>query len=463
MLSMYGTYLVVEHSTVQYMYVSYPTNILRNDMEGGASQSHRKEIRSEAFKYERFQAIYDERSYDLMENGGRETKLESNGTINYQPYYDNVITEERENGGNDKQNRLQHQAVQWTQNPNVDRKMKTILWYDTHQQSMVGHSTKVNFSYCEYKLCQFKYIITAKDIKPIESFNADAILVQSKAIFTLSPPPRRDPDQVFVLAVRDAFPIARTVITNSIAQHWTDIINWTMTYRLDSDIVYKYASIVDRQSVASMTVKDQLVERKFNVDIINKDYDRIFDNKSNDAVWFVSHCKTKSHREEYVSELQKVINVNIYGFCGETAPCPKGDASCFQELALKYKFYLAFENTFYADYVTEKVYHWFDKDVIVVARGGSNYSRILPPGTIIDAGDFESPIELGKYLKELANDKDRYTAYLKRKDNYLRTSKLAPIQEANCKLCEYLHTLNSHRKSYSNIFDWWLQNWRNWK
>ena len=126
--------------------------------------------------------------------------------------------------------------------------------------------------------------------------------------------------------------------------------------------------------------------------------------------------------------------------------------------------YLAFENTLVEDYMTEKVFRWFNKDIIVVVRGGSNYSKIVPHGTVVDAGNFPSAVELGKYLKQLGNYKERYLSYLRRKDNYMyySTHKLVPAQEANCKLCEHLNNLDSHRKSYSNIFNWWLEKWRNW-
>ena len=459
MISMYGTYLVIDQSTVKGFYVSYPPRFLRHDLDGGGSKSYKTEIRKKEVRYESFEALYDERSYDIMENGGRDSEtIGENEKHNYEPYYDNVMIEGNDFDDNER-DVLKYKSV--VPNEVSSEGIKTILWYDTHEQSMVGHSTKVNFSDCEYKMCRFKYIISSNDLKPSKPFDADAVLVQSKAVLTLSPPPRRDKNQVFVIAVRDSFPAARTAMSNGIAQRWSDRINWTMTYRLDSDIVYKYANVIERQNLDDMVINDKLAERKASINLTRRNYDHIFEEKTGEAVWFVSHCKTSSKREEYVSELQRVLNVKIYGFCGETAPCPKGAAGCFQELALKYKFYLAFENSLYADYVTEKVYHWFSKNIIVVARGGSNYSRILPPGTIIDAADFKSPIELGKYLKELANDKERYIAYLKRKDNYLLTSKLNPIQEANCKLCEYLHTVNLHRKSYSNIFDWWMQNWLN--
>ena len=328
--------------------------------------------------------------------------------------------------------------------------MKTLLWYDTSKKSMIDPTIKMGFSQCEYNNCQYKSYFTSTDTKPRKPFDADAILIQSAGgIWELSPPPRRDEDQVFVLAVRDAFSRTRSSRDPGVGMKWVGLFNWTMTYRLDSDIVYKYANILEREN---------------KTELVSKNYGKIFDEKVDKAVWFVSHCKTHSMREHYVREMQLVMGIDIFGGCGVPAPCPKRSRNiekCFEGTAMKYKYYIAFENTLVEDYVTEKVFRWYNRDIIVVVRGGSNYSRILPLGTFVDAGDFASPIELGKYLKQLAHDKERYTDILKKKDNYYSTDKYVPVQEANCKLCEYLNNLDDHRKSYGNIFKWWLNKWRN--
>ena len=328
---------------------------------------------------------------------------------------------------------------------------KNIMWYATHRQSMISQTRKVDFSKCVFRDCQINNMVTNRYTRPTKAFDADAVLVQSKTIFNLSPPPRRNQDQVFILAVRDTFLRLRTLsLDNSsksdseteIGRQWLGLFNWTMTYRLDSDIVYTYSNIIERNNMS---------------DLLDKDYDGIFDKKEKDIAWLVSHCKTKSRREDYVNDLMTVINVDITGGCGENASCPKGDHSCLDDMATKYKFYLAFENTFYADYVSEKLFNWFNRDIVVVVRGGANYSRLVPPGTVIDASDFESATDLGYFLKQLAADKDRYLSYLKRKDNFYAEYKLVPVQEAYCKLCEYLHTLDQHRKTYDNIRDWWMK------
>ena len=130
--------------------------------------------------------------------------------------------------------------------------------------------------------------------------------------------------------------------TTEIGKQWLGLFNWTMTYRLDSDIIYKYSNIVERNNKSGL---------------LDKDYDGIFDKKEKDTAWLVSHCNTRSRREDYVNDLMTVVNVDIYGGCGKKAPCPKSDFSCFDHMATKYKFYLAFENTLYADYLSEKLFN----------------------------------------------------------------------------------------------------------
>ena len=326
---------------------------------------------------------------------------------------------------------------------------KTIVAYGKHNLSMIRMLRKINFSTCAYSQCQVKYSSV-----PRMQQDADAILIQSKTIFDLPPPPRRDKDQVYVLAVRDAFPEMVDEIhsrRNIESRMWLDVFNWTMTYRFDSDIVYPYSFLVKRKNGSTPN---------------DVDYNKVFDEKDKDVLWLVSHCHTNSKREEYVKELSTVINVDIYGGCGNNFSCPKGSGGkniekCLVAVAKRYKFILAFENTFYLDYVTEKVFQWFNMDMIIVARGGTNYSQRFPHDTIIDAADFESAKELGYYLKSLGSDKNRYTVYLKQKSKFYSVGRRVTAQNAYCSLCEYLHTLAAHKKVYTNIANWWVQGWLN--
>ncbi len=90
-----------------------------------------------------------------------------------------------------------------------------------------------------------------------------------------------------------------------------------------------------------------------------------------------------------MKELQKYIDVDIFGKCGQLK-CSK-DKKCYEMIAKNYKFYLAFENSvsfliilllsifsflYYLvfpqqlckDYVTEKFYRTVNYDIIPVSK-----------------------------------------------------------------------------------------------
>ena len=103
---------------------------------------------------------------------------------------------------------------------------------------------------------------------------------------------------------------------------------------------------------------------------------------------------------EYVKEMQKYIDVDIYGRSGKKCPGPRranndprfmlkhfGVSNCVGDKFEQYRFYIAFENFFCKDYVTEKCFRPFvrNSSVIAVARGGMDYDAMLPSKSFINA------------------------------------------------------------------------------
>ena len=101
-------------------------------------------------------------------------------------------------------------------------------------------------------------------------------------------------------------------------------IDWTMTYRTDSDIFDPYGTFVE----CNTTWKQS----------------HSFENKTKSIAWFVSDCRTPSNREKYVKILKKYIDVDIYGSCGRLK-CRRKNPECDEMMAKNYKFYLSFENS----------------------------------------------------------------------------------------------------------------------
>ena len=70
--------------------------------------------------------------------------------------------------------------------------------------------------------------------------------------------------------------------------------------------------------------------------------------------WLVSHCKTDSLREKYISELSKHIPIDIFGRCGKQPDCKrkKLNQECTEQITKGYKFYFAGENSICDEYHT---------------------------------------------------------------------------------------------------------------
>ena len=82
-------------------------------------------------------------------------------------------------------------------------------------------------------------------------------------------------------------------------------------------------------------------------------------------------------RATYVKNLQKYINITVYGGLG--IPCPahvnydryniQVSTKCREYIASTYKFFLSFENSMCTDYITEKFFDILKYDIVPVVIG----------------------------------------------------------------------------------------------
>jgi hypothetical protein len=291
--------------------------------------------------------------------------------------------------------------------------------------------------------------------------DADAVVIQGNRM-PKHLPTHRDSNQVFVFLNNE--PPLFIQMTNLSRAIFVNYFNWTMTYRTDSDIPFPYGAIVsnDEQSYTDYLNnvgrerRNKLHKKKY----LDKDYSAIYEQKDKGVFWIVSHCSTKSKREKYVDKMREHIKVDQFGGCNENKIARKTYYST--ENWTRYKFYLAFENTYCIDYLTEKVYNWFELDIILVVRGGCDYTKFLPNGTYVDANNFENAAALSNYLNKLGANKTEYINFLKRKDTYRVYKEQEMVQSSFCNLCEKLNNVNDNIKSVENIYKWWEEDacWR---
>ncbi|KAI8749364.1 alpha-(1,3)-fucosyltransferase C, partial [Biomphalaria glabrata] len=250
--------------------------------------------------------------------------------------------------------------------------------------------SRQGFQMCAYDHCQFVDNIT----------RADAVIFSASYIRgNRMPEYNRTSNQRWLMYTYDpavkTYGLARDDVGSK--------FNLTLTYQLDASYPLVFG---------------QLRRRK----LPEKDYDKIYKGKTNHTAWFVSHCITWSKREIYVKRMRKLIPVDIYGGCSDRK-CgvihyrTSDNSLCLPMLSKQYKFYLAFENSFCKDYISEKFFKLFQEvDVIPVVRGGFDYKKYLPSGIFVDAADFKTPEDLAKYLLQLGSNQKEYVKMLKRKN-----------------------------------------------
>lgn len=208
------------------------------------------------------------------------------------------------------------------------------------------------------------------------------------------------------------------------------IYNWTMTYRLDSDLNYYYGGFVKNST--PWQYQNQAV------------------GKTKLVAWVASNCNTAGRRLQYVSALSKYLPIDIYGKCGDLN-C-EGE-NCWSELEQKYKFFLAFENNICADYATEKLYRTMMYNIVPVVMGGANYSRIAPPHSVINVFNFSSAKQLAEYLLMLDKNDDKYNEYFSWKRDF---SAELWNKRSFCALCDKLHDKREGNKVYTDLYKWWF-------
>lgn len=170
------------------------------------------------------------------------------------------------------------------------------------------------------------------------------------------------------------------------------------------------------------------------------------------VAWVVSGCQSSIHREEFTRQLSRYIQVDIYGKCGnQTSP----DGGYWEMLRRDYKFYLALENTWCPDYVSEKFYRTLQHDAVPITLSPAvDYSRFAPPGSYINAFDFGSVKDLADYLLLLNRTDSLYAAYFEWKRHY-RVA--IPAMGGWCDLCRMAHDENLPAKVYPDIKQWWME------
>lgn len=133
---------------------------------------------------------------------------------------------------------------------------------------------------------------------------------------------------------------------------------------------------------------------------------------ANPVAWLCRNRFDQIGRVAYAAELMQHVQVDSFGDVLRNRPQRIGGGNARIDLYRRYKFTLAFENSDCPDYVTEKLFDPLIAGSVPVYRGTESVTGLAPhPHCYIDARDFSSPAELGRYLTHLDAHDDEYQAF----------------------------------------------------
>ncbi|KAI6646886.1 hypothetical protein LOD99_9078 [Oopsacas minuta] len=160
------------------------------------------------------------------------------------------------------------------------------------------------------------------------------------------------------------------------------------------------------------------------------------------------NCKSFNNREKILKEMMKIFPIASIGLCVRTEPWPMcGSKECDKEHVLrKYMFCLAFENGDTPGFVSEKIHQCFRAGSLPVWYGTKDVAWLLPKGSYIDMGDFESHIQLAHYLVHVMNNVTLYNSYFEWKKHPLDPAYVernAPFwnYKIQCRVCRYVSVI----------------------
>ncbi|XP_045215397.2 glycoprotein 3-alpha-L-fucosyltransferase A-like [Mercenaria mercenaria] len=305
-----------------------------------------------------------------------------------------------------------------------------ITWYDVPKfWKYRPDAAYSGFKGCNYNNCKLSF-------NNSDAEYSDAIIFQGGYMFPLKLRFKRPNGQIWIF-----FDLEPPYRYNK--QRYSSVpknsFNWTMTYdKSVSDIHLPYGEITKKSYTE------------------NRSKNAILRSKNKTALIIMSHCNTPADRLRYVNALRKIIDVDILGACGTKWSCGIRSLHnhCF-EILNRYKFFLAFENSFCNNYFTEKVFDNFDYDVVLVTRGGkkSQIKEILPDGTYLSTDDFKNARELGLYLKSMTDK--TYLNMIRRKQKFTSSrSYISVFHKAMCEICRKLNNAHMFTNTIIDIDKW---------
>ncbi|XP_034657574.1 alpha-(1,3)-fucosyltransferase C [Drosophila subobscura] len=201
--------------------------------------------------------------------------------------------------------------------------------------------------------------------------------------------------------------------------------NLTMSYRLDSDLVWSEYYFSLHNSSSRLNAFEQPTEsfsEGMSTPLIVGLHEHL-KLKDRLAVYMMYVVNEQTMAESYyLLEMRKHVELEAHESCLGYHGCSA------------YYFMLIFEPSACPDFVHPQFYQALDKFMVPVLIGGGNLTNLVPPGSYINSRDFATAKQLVEHLKALMAQPELYQRYFWWHSKY----KLRSTFEPYCSLCHLL-------------------------
>ena len=303
-----------------------------------------------------------------------------------------------------------------------------LLWTPSYGNRLWVGNQEGNGSFLEAQCPQHRCVITTNKE---EVGISHLVLFHLRDLFLFTTMPSyRNQDQRWIAAVMESPVHTYWLFLNK----YRFAFNLTFTYQSDSDIYSPYGVPYRKMNRSNYKINTQIAEKKTKL-----------------ILWYVSNCSPRK-RNEYVDELKKYVDIDIFGKCGRADPC-EHNYNCTLYTKKKYKFYLAFENSQCREYITEKFWRSFEAETVPIVLGAplENITAVSPPHSFLHVDNFTSPKHLADFVKYLDRNDTAYNQFHSWRLNYGQSNVGLSIL---CRLCSIAHE-NVTTYKYYDMKKYW--------
>lgn len=301
-----------------------------------------------------------------------------------------------------------------------NNKLPKILFWDRHTNMIINETyNKYLFKNCIHK-CRFE---TLMNNGSVEKYNAILFTARFLNSINYKTPEKRTEEQFYIFySVISPFEINFPDIVKK------KFFNVTMTYRSDSDLHIPYRILHKVTTNYSYPLKETISSRRGLI------------------CWLTTlkALKMSKKSSKFVRELNKYIKIKIFNVDLEL----KGNYSVFEK---NFKFFLYIEKHDCDEYITDSLYTLMEYDIIPIVYGSSDYRKILPTTSFINAKDFDVA-NLAQYIRFIAENKNIYWSYLEWKKYFVFMRSHSAVL---CDLCSLVSTRSNYQMQvYEDIEKW---------